>query len=407
MRINKRKIGVLIIISLIISAPLSLGLKQDNISHFTKTDIINQDDTDSFEKNITYLMNKAHTPGLSACIVINDSVVWEKGYGYANIKKKINATENTIYLAASISKTITATAVMQLWEKGLFGLDDDVSNYLPFELKNPKYPDVNITFRMLLSHHSSLDYGDWKSEPLIYLLFSIFGSQKEKYEEILTPSGKFYNPRIWLDAKPGTKLQYSNIGFFILEYLVEIISNQSFVTYCKTNIFEPLQMDNTSYHLSNYQKDQLATPYIWFINTYLPIPNYEFVNYGVGGVRTSIHDLSHFLIANMNNGVYKGSRILKEGTIDMIRTIQFPNNQPDNLWYQYGLGWRIMVRNGSYSLWHPGTGPGVATYINYNPSADVGLIFFVNEYPIIIPYDINSWMDILYELYDKAYSYID
>ena len=66
-----------------------------------------------------------------------------------------------------------------------------------------------------------------------------------------------------------------------------------------------------------------------------------------------------------------------------------------------------MVRNGSYSLWHPGTGPGVATYINYNPSADVGLIFFVNEYPIIIPYDINSWMDILYELYDKAYSYID
>ena len=393
-RIDKRKSIALIIIFLIIYPPASLGLiPKDN--SFSINPYQNKNSDDSFKENITYYMNEAHTPGLSACIVINDSVVWENGYGYANINKNINATPNTIYLGASISKTITATAIMQLWEKGLFNLDDDVSNFLPFELKNPKYPDINITFRMLLSHHSSLDYGDWKSEPVIYLLFSIFGSQKEKYKEILTPSGRFYNQRIWLDAEPGTKLQYSNIGFFILEYLVEILSNQSFDTYCITNIFEPLEMNNTSYHLSNYNKEQLAQPYIWFINNYIPIPNYEFINYGVGGVRTSVHDLSHFLIANMNDGVYKDTR-----------TIQFPNDEPNDLWYQYGLGWRIIERNGTYYLWHPGTGPGVATYIYYNPTYQVGLIFFINEYPILLQYDINSWMDILFLLYDKAYSYI-
>jgi CubicO group peptidase (beta-lactamase class C family) len=294
---------------------------------------------------------------------------------------------------------------MQLWEQGLFDLDEDVNHFLPFSLKNPHYPDTNITFRMILSHHSSLASIDWKNGPFIYLSFSLFGETKERYEELLTPTGKLYNPKIWNDSAPGESLHYSNIGYFILEYLVEQISHQSFEEYCTRNIFQPLEMNQTSFHVTDYDKKELAIPYIWALNTYIALPNYEVHNYGVGGVRTSVKDLSHFLIAHMNNGHYKNKSILQEETIELIRTIQYPDEN-NTFWYEYGLGWRIMRRNNSYSLSHPGVGPGVATYINYNPIDNIGIIFFVNQYPLFLPYDMMSWLNLLLLIYEKAYSFL-
>ena len=110
----------------------------------------------NFDKKIQLLMKLAHMPSLSTCVIKNESVVWSKTYGYYDLKNKKLATQNTIYMVASISKMFTAIAIMQLWEQGLFDLDDDVNDYLPFELRNPHYPDVPITFRMLLAHQSSL-----------------------------------------------------------------------------------------------------------------------------------------------------------------------------------------------------------------------------------------------------------
>jgi CubicO group peptidase (beta-lactamase class C family) len=386
--------GLIVVILIIISTPATVGLNLD----FTNDNEILLEKTsnfiDPFEENITYWMDRGHIPGLSACIVINDSIAWEKGYGYANIKKKINATGDTIYLGASISKTITATAIMQLWEKGLIDLDEDVSNHLPFELRNPSFPDKEITFRMLLSHHSSLSGGDWRTGPFIYLFFSLFGDSKERYEDLATPSGAFYNRRIWTDAEPGETLKYSNAGYFILEYLVELISNQPFDEYCTEHIFELLEMYNTSYHISNYNTDEVSAHYIWVLISYITLPNYQVNNFGVGGVRTSVKELSHFLIAHMNDGVYKGKRILEEETIDIIRTIQFPDANQSQ-WMNYGLGWRVSISNESYSLMHPGIGPGIATYINYNPVENKGVIFFVNQFPLILPYNYWPWVNIL------------
>jgi CubicO group peptidase (beta-lactamase class C family) len=402
--IEKNKIKWLTIaILILISTPTTVGINLEFLNSKDTSNHVSIKIDDSFDENITYYMNQGHIPGLSACIVINDSVVWQKGYGYSKLYQGIKATENTIYLGASVSKTITATAIMQLWEKGLFDLDEDVNNYLPFSLRNPKYPEKKITFRMLLSHHSSLSYGDYDSS-LTYYFFTLFGSTKERYEEILSPLGKFYNPNIWIDSEPGTILQYSNIGYFILEYLLELISNQSFDEYCSMHIFNPLEMNNTSYHIKDYNRDEVSTPYIRFLNFYIPFPNFDINNYGVGGVRTSVIDLSHFLIANMNGGVYNGKRILKEETIELMRTIQFPvTNQ--SMWFEYGLGWRVIMRNNTKLIWHPGTGPGVATYINYNPIEKIGIIFFVNQYPIFFQYDMENWMNLLWLLFEKAYQY--
>ena len=110
---------------------------------------------------------------MQVCIVENDQIIWKGAYGYASIEQNKPVGDSTIFHIASISKLLTGTALMQLWEEGLFDLDDDINNYLPFEIRNPNYPDDPITFRMLLTHTSSIN-DDWTQ--LIYLYTYIIDS---------------------------------------------------------------------------------------------------------------------------------------------------------------------------------------------------------------------------------------
>ena len=98
-------------------------------------------------------------PGLAAAIVKGNQLVWAKGFGWANRESNIPMSADTLMNIGSISKTITATAVMQLWEAGKFDLDDDINEFLPFVVRNPGNPEVAITFRQLLTHRSSIKDG--------------------------------------------------------------------------------------------------------------------------------------------------------------------------------------------------------------------------------------------------------
>lgn len=351
-----------------------------------------------FDEQIIYNMKKGHMPSISVCIIKNDSVLWSNGYGYANINKKINATEDTIYLIASVTKTITATAIMQLWEKGLFDLDDDVNDYLPFSLRNPKYPDIPITFRMLLAHHSSLS----EETTSLFIYFSLLKLPIKYLEQYLVPGGKLFRPSCWTNNLPGERLIYSSIGYEVLGYLVELLSGQSLKDYCKENIFDPLDMYNTSFEKNYFCNKDLARPYIWIMNrTYIPLVHYDIENSASGGIRTSVLDLSHFLIANLNGGLYKNNRILKEGTVNLIRTRQYPDNDSTNR-YTYGLGWRISIRYDNNSFGHSGAIPGVLTYMYYYLETKIGIIFFSNQYPLFEYKDLWSFINIIMLLNEKA-----
>ena len=93
-------------------------------------------------------------PSMAACIIKANEIVWKRAYGYADIDSNIQATSETIYLLASVSKLVVVTAVMQLAELGFIDIDEDINNYLPFNVWNPNYPDQKITARMLLTHTS-------------------------------------------------------------------------------------------------------------------------------------------------------------------------------------------------------------------------------------------------------------
>jgi len=126
---------------------------------FTKMERLEKTGNDElFDKIITKIMQFGRIPAVSAAIIKGNNVTWKKGFGLYDVENEKEANKDTIYLVASISKTVTATAIMQLYEKGCFKLDDDVNKYLPFILRNPEYPNKPITFRTLLAHRSSLSF---------------------------------------------------------------------------------------------------------------------------------------------------------------------------------------------------------------------------------------------------------
>ena len=202
-----------------------------------------------FDLKMEVLMKLSKFPSLSACIIEGDEVTWSKGYGFYDLESKKPATENTIYNIASITKTITGSALMQLWEQGLFDLDENVNNYLPFNLRNPYFPDDPITFRMLLSHSSSLNSETGENGFKYYFWFNFSGDPPLSFypypwlEEHLVPGGKWYYSARWSDSYyPGQYLMYANVNFDLVAYLVEIISGKPFLEYCDENIFLPLKM---------------------------------------------------------------------------------------------------------------------------------------------------------------------
>jgi CubicO group peptidase (beta-lactamase class C family) len=343
-----------------------------------ESDRVNNDN--NFDSKIDLLMKFGHMPSLSACIIKNDSIQWYKGYGYCDRSHKKIPTENTIYMVASISKTFTAVALLQLYEQGLVTLDDNVSTYLPFNLKNPKYPEVNITLRMLLSHQSSIIE---ENKVLFPLYFTFLGYSFDWFDEFLLPGGGIYNEKLWADYPPGDSYNYSSINTAIVGYIVEHISHQPFNEYCKDHIFKPLEMFNSSFNLCELKYSDIAVPYLWIPGFYIPLPHIDTgnVSYPAGGLRTTISDLSHYLIAHMNNGFYNGKRILKNETMELMHSVQYPGSFDGN--YTYGLCWMIWNESNETYGGHSGGILGGRAEMWYRQSDNTGVIYFWNQYEFI------------------------
>jgi len=287
---------------------------------------------------IRLCMRIINMPSLTMCAIKNESIVWSRAYGTSKILQREKATLDTIYVIGSISKTVTATAILQLYEKGFFNLDDNINDYLPFEITNPNHPNINITFRMLLAHQSSL--GDTLFDIIYYL--PLLDNSSQWIQERLIPGAKHYRESYWRDYEPGENIGYSNMGFIIASILIEEISGKSFEQYCQDNIFQPLAMTNTSFQPGNLDKDKFAIPTFPFFGFYIPMFHYDTKCVSpCGGLRTNIEDLSHFLMVHMHNGTWNNVSILNTSTVELMHSVQYPNaSQPFYQGYiQHGLGW--------------------------------------------------------------------
>lgn len=367
-----------------------------------------QDPLDEFFEGI---INRTPLAGVTACVIKEGQVVWSKGYGWADIENEIPMSPDKIQNIGSISKTFTATAVMQLWEKGLFNLDDDVNDFLPFTVKNPRFPEAIITFRQLLSHRSSIldgpayDASYACGDPTITLETWI--------AEYFTPGGEYYdaekNFHIWKPGEegeiPAEPRAYSNLGFGLLGYLVERISGEDFHDYTKAHIFEPLAMEESAWLISGINVENHSVPYTFVPEGFKPeegmtleslpfrfpkriiltqrdkdsppkkgafFPHclYSFPNYPDGLIRTSLNQISHYLTAYMNDGEYEGRRLLKEETVALMLSDQH---------FGRGLCWNRYDFEEKGKLWgHGGSDPGVNTIMLFRETDKVGVIVFTN-----------------------------
>lgn len=360
------------------------------------------EDLDGF---IKYYMEKSHMPALAAATFNAEGVTWAEGYGWANIEKERPATPDTLFQLASISKLVTATAVMQLVETGQLYLDNDINGYLPFAIHNPYHADTPITPRMLLTHTSSLldnvdiyeDLYDWGADSPITLHAIIEG--------FYTPGGQWYDaPECFLKSVPGTEWSYSNLGFALLGYLVETISGTPFDAYCNEHIFTPLGMTETSWFLRDLDPAHIAMPYrdasFLGIEHYRPYGQYGYPDYPSGQVRTSVLQFARFFRMYMNGGTLEGVTVLKPETVTQMQTIQNPQLAPNQ-----GLGWIILAQeDGSMHRGHGGGEHGVLTMAWYRPDTNTGVLVFTSgDTNDLLFWRTQKRVDAIYAIQDRLF----
>jgi CubicO group peptidase (beta-lactamase class C family) len=358
------------------------------------------------EDTILTIMDKKHIPGLSASIEKQGRIVWQNALGHADFDVPKLVEEETLFMLASVSKTVTAAALMQLYEKGYFRLDDPVNDYLSFTAIHPDYPEKEITFHMLLTHTSGIK-DNWSVMPY-YPGDSpiLLGDYLDDY---FTPGGAFYDPdKNFTNYEPGTQFVYCNIAIALAGYLVEALTGTPLEDYCQDHVFQPLGMEETSFFLANLDPTHIAMPYHWNGSSYDPYGHFGYNEYPAGQLRTSAPQLMRFLSAFMScleihepgqssgqgpghfsGGFIGGSsfpqfvkvggcpervpRILDRATVEMMLTPQVPNIYPG-----IGLVWFKNQMSG-HTLWgHSGGDQGVRTVMRYCLEEEIGLIVLTN-----------------------------
>lgn len=367
-------------------------------------------DAVALEQFITEQMNEVPVPGLAVAIVDREGVVFSAGYGWADLENQVPMTPETVTNIASISKTFTAAAVMQLVEQGRLGLDHDVNQHLPFPVRHPQYPEVPITVRHLLTHTSGIEDGDAYDES--YACGDPAVSLADWIRGYFSPDGDFYSAsQNFLPTGPGEVSSYSNLGFGLLGFLVETVSGVPFAEYVQKNLFEPLEMFESGFYLADFDAERHSEPYAWIKAGdtldnalfgdrngqeiteagFVPFCRYSFYNLPDGLVRTSVDQLARYLVAHMRGGELDGQRILEESTVAMMLSPQLDAALIEEEGFEQGLAWagRESIDG---ELWgHNGADPGIRSYMQLNPDTGTGVIVFANRATRLTPIVERLW----------------
>lgn len=352
-------------------------------------------------------MNDAAIVGLGAAIIVNRRVVWSKGYGFADREHAVPFTPDTVMNIASISKTFTGVALMRAVQEGRLSLDEDISSYLPFKVSNPFFPNERITLRHLATHTSGIT-----DRSAIYDRTYHYGGKAPEalgdfLKDYFTPSGKRYSRDNFLNVKPGTNREYSNIAAGLAGYIVELAVGERLNRFTKQHIFVPLKMVNSGWSLSEIPPAQHAKLYVAQGGLVIPIQLYEGTTYPDGGVRTSVADLSRFFIALLNEGEFEGARILEKKTVDEMLRFQYTeSNKPENV----NLSGEDSVNSGIFwatksdvsRIGHNGSDPGVRTMMLCDLQKEVGVILFTNT--SLCSEEMRSFSAIFNELWKHGVS---
>ena len=325
---------------------------------------------------------------ISAGLIKDNNIVWSEAFGYKDLDSKEFVSPNTLFHQGSISKTITLATFLSLMEEKNINIDDDINNYLPFEVRNPNHVTSPITFKMLLTHTSSIsDVNISKMKNKMSMLNSDNDSPEKlgvTIKNILNKDGELYDTSFYLEGEPGTQYAYSNLGYSLIGYLIEIISGQSFIDYCQENIFDPLEMKKSTFLLSKTDTLDFAYQYYYNDGNLTKVTPYTWPGYMDGSLRTNVNEYSNFLIMLIHKGVFKGKKILAEETVDMMLTcLDLPGEQSARLFEPLGRAilWnkvRVNIGDKDFDMYHfNGFGAGFFTEVFFSPDENIGGMFYI------------------------------
>jgi CubicO group peptidase (beta-lactamase class C family) len=341
------------------------------ITGCTRPLIETQDSIDTFtaylNRRIPFLMDRYGVPGVSIALVSGGELVWSGAYGYADLENETRMTVNAICRAESISKSVTAWGIMRLVEQGLVGLDEPVQRYLgTWKLPETEYSVLEVTVRRLLSGSAGMPLGP-------------IGEGTEYPPQSDMPSVRDYlSLEARLIQEPGSGFMYSNVGFNLLELLIEETTGRDFAEYMTDEILVPLGMHDSSFAWKESYHSVVPTGYE--LQGTL-VPPYVYPAKASGGLFADVEDLAHFVIASMMGSYYSDRGVLNQ---ESIRQVHTPEVDIPGIFSlvadSYGFGHFLEnLSDGRQAVWHGGQGHGWMTHFHAIPESGEGIVILTNS----------------------------
>lgn len=354
-------------------------------------------------------ISKYEMVGSTSIICNKDGIIESGVYGYMNREKEIPTSENldTIYRIASISKVIVALGVLLLVDEKKVDLDEDISKYLGFKVRNPYFADEVITLKHVMTQTSSI----------CDRVYDVVNSDDDPYvslEDLLyNKDSKYYTKDTFLKTKPGKVFEYSNFGCGLLACVVERMTGEYFPEYIINHLLKPLGI-NSGFRVEHLEDSKnLATHYNYYNEKFYPYrdlesfskvqtPKYKIGDNfrGVaGGLYISGANLSKIMIMLMNNGVYEGKRYFSEEVMKEMKKVHWEGIPTDPTYRKKGLQMIIMDQFTEKPLiGHFGNAYGLRSFMLFNE--DYGYIFLCNganfindvEHMTILQEDVIKFM---------------
>jgi CubicO group peptidase (beta-lactamase class C family) len=327
-----------------------------------------------FDSYMEQVLKDWNTPGIGVGIIVNDRLVFARGYGYRDYEKKLPFTPTTLCPIASNSKLFTAVAAGMLVEEGKLTWDKPVRESVPtIQFYNDQLNN-NVTLRDMLSHRTGVTRHDliWFKSPF---------TRKELFEKLR-------------DLEPQEPMRetflYNNLMYAGAGYIIELKSGEPWEQFVRERIFTPLGMNTTTFTISDMtQRPDHGVPYCEKRDSFelYKIPYYEDTE-GVapaGAIISNIDELSHWLIALMNDGKYNGKQVLPANVLKatLQPAIGLPNTlgESQGFWEllnpAYGMGRWTAAYRGHLITYHGGAIGGFYSQVSFMPNDKIGVIVFV------------------------------
>ncbi len=325
------------------------------------------------EADFKKVMDRFSAVGASVAVVKEGKIVYTHSFGWKDLENHTPLTDTDIFRIASISKSFSATSVMQLVESGQLSLEDDFGDLVGFKIRNPKFPDQKITLKMALSHTSSLN-----------------DSQGYLNLDLINPAKNPDYAKCYNNYEPGKGYQYCNLNFNLIGTIIEKKSGERFDRYVENHILKPLNLyggycvdslDSTRfvklYEYHNDKKNFTLSP-----AAYAPrreeIKNYV-MGYSTpifsptGGMKISATDLAKYMIMHMNYGTGNSVKIISKKHAKLMQTKITEEEE-------YGLALRQaskLIPNVKL-VGHTGSAYGLYSTMFFNPKKKFGFVIITN-----------------------------